>query len=490
MKALNLVSILLAITLQYALAMAQPGPPDSLWSRTYGGAGDDVCFAAEKTMGGGYILAGITSSFAAERCDLWLVKMDANGNPLWTRTIGGTYNEAAFSVQQTSDTGYVAAGYTTSYGDGYDFYLVKTNDSGDTLWTRNYSAFDLGVAYSVRQTTDGGYIMGGFGCSIFGQFTALWVVKTDAQGERLWTSSPGWPGYGSSGRVESVQLTSDGEYILAAWLIPAWGRDSAFRLVKMSSGGSERWTRIFGGSHMDRAKAVEETTDRGFIVVGYTYASGAGGADFFLVKTDMAGHLLWSRTYGGANDDLAYSVHQTMDGGYIMAGETNSFGAGNRDFYLVRTDGSGNPLWTRTLGGSRDEEARSVLQTSDGGYVVAGYTSSFGIGGKDLWLVKTGPELDAQPIDISLPMQYALHPNWPNPFNPSTRIAYDLPKTVYVTLTVFDLLGRQVETIVNDMQTAGNHTTILDGSHLPSGIYFCRMQAGDFVDAKKMVLLK
>ncbi|MBM3324979.1 MAG: T9SS type A sorting domain-containing protein [Calditrichaeota bacterium] len=182
-------------------------------------------------------------------------------------------------------------------------------------------------------------------------------------------------------------------------------------------------------------------------------------------------------------------MKQTSDGGFVLAGYTSSFGEGG-DFWLVKMGENGDSLWSRTFGGQRHDCCYSVQQSLDGGYALAGGTQSFGASESDFWLVKIGPELAAEPISFSLPSQYALHPNWPNPFNPYTRISYDLPKRGYVTLTIFDLLGREVATIVHSMQAAGNHTTIFDGSRLPSGIYFCRIQADDFVDAKKMVLLK
>ena len=174
-----------------------------------------------------------------------------------------------------------------------------------------------------------------------------------------------------------------------------------------------------------------------------------------------------------------------------MAGCTESFGAGERDFYLVKTNSQGDTLWTRTYGGSNEDYAYSVQQTDDGGYILAGYTESFGAGGADFYLVKTGPDIsEAEPVRISMPRQYALYPNFPNPFNPSTQIAFALPKNDRVSLKVFNLLGQDVATLVDEMQSAGTHAAFFDGSGLPSGIYLCRLRAGSFVETKKMVLLK
>jgi hypothetical protein len=173
-----------------------------------------------------------------------------------------------------------------------------------------------------------------------------------------------------------------------------------------------------------------------------------------------------------------------------VVGRTNSFGSGGYDFYVVKTNSQGDTLWTRNYGGSNDDRGWSVQQTADGGYVFAGSTGSFGAGQGDFYLVKTGPELAAEPVTVSLPVEYTLYPNWPNPFNPSTQIAYSLPKSSRVSLRVFNLLGQEVAALANERQSAGTHTVLFDGLGLASGIYLCRLQAGEFVQTQKMVLLK
>ena len=199
---------------------------------------------------------------------------------------------------------------------------------------------------------------------------------------------------------------------------------------------------------------------------------------------------LWSRTFGGPGHDRAFCVQQTTDGGYILVGYTYSFGMGSSDFWLVKTNASGDSLWSRTFGGLGRDEANSVQRVTDGGYILAGATFSFGAGDRDFWLVKTGREDSAEPLSNPLPEQYVLYPNWPNPFNPSTHIAYYLPKMSPVSLKVFNLLGQEVATLVDEMQSTGTHVISFDGSSWPSGIYLYRLQAGDFLQTEKMLLLK
>ena len=192
----------------------------------------------------------------------------------------------------------------------------------------------------------------------------------------------------------SVQQTADGGYIVAGYTNSFGAGDYDFYLVKTNSQGDTLWTRTYGGSDDDWAYSVQQTADGGYIVAGYTYSFGAGDDDFYLVKTNSQGDTLWTRTYGGSGDDEAYSVQQTADGGYIVAGYTSSFGAGSGDFYLVKTNSQGDTLWTRTYGGSGYDGAYSVQQTADGGYIVAGYTGSFGAGSDDFYLVKTNSQGD------------------------------------------------------------------------------------------------
>jgi uncharacterized delta-60 repeat protein len=373
------------------LGVAQP--PDSLWSRTFGGSDQDFAYSVQQTVDGGYVVAGRTYSFGAGFGDLYVVKTDGAGDPLWVHTYGGSNDDYAYSVQQTGDGGYVVAGNTRSFGAGSaDFYVVKTDGAGDTLWTRAYGGNNSDEAYSVQQTADGGYIIGGETRSFGLTYYDFYLVKTNDSGDTLWTRR-----YGGSNhdRARSVQETADGGYIVAGWTNsfgPGTPTYANFYLVKTNSSGDTLWTHTYGGSNNDQARSVQQTADGGYLVAGMTYSFGAGDYDFYLVKTDGSGNPVWTHTYGGTNNDQACSVQQTADGGYIVAGLTYSSGSGSDDFYLVKTDGSGNSLWTRTYGGSDADEAWAVQQTADGGYVMAGLTYSFGVGAGDFFLVKTGPE--------------------------------------------------------------------------------------------------
>jgi len=482
-------TLLLLISLFVASALGQPNP-DTLWTRTYGGSSYEEAYSVQQTADGGYVIAGCTASFGAGWYDFYLVKTDSQGDTLWTRAYGGGMGDYARSVQQTSDGGYIVAGRTGSFGSGgWEIYLVKVNGQGDTLWTRTYGGGSTDEAYSVQQTADEGYIVAGYTESFDAGSGDFYLVKTNGSGDTLWTRA-----YGGSGwdLATSVQQTADGGYVVAGMTRSFGAGDCDFYLVKTNNSGDTLWTRTYGESSCEEAFSCQQTTDGGYIVAGFTDSSGANYYDFYLVKTNSSGDTLWTRTYGGSYWDGAYAVQQTTDGGYVAAGPTVSFGAGNYDFYLVRTNSQGDTLWTRTFGGSESDNAYSIQQTTDGGYVVAGITYSFGAGFYgDVYLVKTGPEIsEAEPIGTPTPSQYILHPIFPNPFNPSAQITFELPKAGEVSLVVFNLLGQEVATLAHGMQSAGTHVAAFDGSHLASGIYFYRLQAGDFVQTQKMVLLK
>jgi hypothetical protein len=473
--------------------LAQPSP-DTLWTRTYGGSNEDRARAVQPTAEGGYVIAGWTWSFGAGFYDFYLVKTNSQGDTLWSRTYGGSSYDVAASVQETDSGGYIIAGYTNSFGAGTPTYtniwLVRTDSQGDTIWTSTYGGNSSDEASSVQQTSDRGYIVAGNTLSYGAGGADYYLVRVSSQGDSLWKKT-----YGGSGDEYAycVRQMDDDGYIIAGTTRSFGVGTPTYTniwLVRTNSGGDTLWTRTYGGSSGEAASCVQPTTDGGYIVVGSTYSFGAGQWDFYLVKTDFQGDTLWTRTYGGSNMDWAYSVQQTADGGYIVAGNTASSGEGSYDFYLVKTNSQGAMVWTRTYGGSNSDGAYSVRQTSDGGYIIAGETNSLGAGNMDFYLVKTGPELAVEPPAVSLPNEYALFQNYPNPFNPVTTIQYNVSGTGFVSLKVFNPLGQEVVTLVQGIVPAGSHAVAWDATNLPSGIYFLRMNAGEFVQTRKMVLLK
>jgi len=314
----------------------------------------------------------------------------------WDRTYGGAKVDSAYSVVQTVDGGYALAGATHSFGAGIDdFWLVKTNSTGHEQWSKTYGGTNMDGAWSIIQTDDDGYALTGRTWSSGAGASDPWLVKTDSAGNMEWNKT-----YGGAkpDRTDCIIQTADGGYALAGWTRSFGAGQDDFWLVKTNSTGDAEWKKTYGGAEWDTAESVVQTSDGGYALAGSTKSFGAGDSDFWLVKTDSAGNHLWDRTYGGTSDDCARSMIQTDDGGYALAGYTWSFGAGNSDFWLVKTDATGNLQWNQTYGGPGEDEARSrsMIQIPDGGYAITGFTKSFGAGSEDWWLVKTDADGNMQ----------------------------------------------------------------------------------------------
>jgi len=405
------------------------------FAKTYGGMYPDYAFSVQQTSDGGYIVAGETNSFTMGSLDIFLIKTDANGNIQWAKAYGGTGYDNARSVQQTSDGGYIVAGKTGSFGAGrYDIFLIKTDANGNVQWAKTYGGTDDEEAYSVQQTSDGGYIVAGWTRSFGAGYDDAFLIKTDANGNIIWAKTYGGTNLDSA---SSVQQTSDGGYIVVGSTASFGAGNSDIFLIKTDANGNIIWAKTYGGTGNDWAHSVQQTSDGGYIVAGYTNSFGAGAV--FLIKTDASGNIIWAKTYRGGG---AYSVQQTSDGGYILAGYTRSFGAGGADIFLVKTDANGNIQWAKTYGGMYDDEASSVQQTSDGEYIVAGFTASFGVNG-DIFLIKTDANGNIGSCSIvqnASPTVNTVSPtvNIPSPsvFSPSPTVNSASPTVISPTPTV------------------------------------------------------
>jgi hypothetical protein len=360
------------------------------FTATFGGSRPDVGYSVQQALDGGYIIAGWTSSYGAGGDDVWLVKTDASGNRVWDKTFGGAGYDRGHSVQQTSDGGYIIAGYTSSYGAGMDdVWLIKTDTLGDRVWDKTFGGTEDDLGVSVRKTTDGGYIIAGYTTSYGAGAADVWLVKTDASGSEVWARAFGGT---ESDMAYSVQQTSDGGYIVTGWTNSFGAGYDDVWLVKTDDSGNQVWNKTFGGSYDDEGHSVRQTSDGGYIIAGSAGHFGEIRADVWLIKTDSLGSKVWDKTYGGTESDVGYSVQQTSDGGYIVVGSTASFGGGEADVWLIKTDPSGNQVWNRTFGGPFVEVGFAVEHTADGGFVCTGITNSSNDSYDDVWLVKTDAE--------------------------------------------------------------------------------------------------
>ena len=557
------------------------------WDRNYGGKLDEWNASIQETNDGNIVVFGFTLSFGAVEgmSYCWLLKLDANGDMLWSKTYGSGAEEC-YGGKQTSDGGYIMVGRTyIESKTSYFVYVVRTDSLGNTLWEKYYgsSSSNEGVK-GIVETTDGGFVMAGWIEYENFEYDML-LIKINAEGDSLWSHTYSSPGYDAVGSV--IETLDGGLITTGVTMRSAADSDPHLLLMKADATGNLIWTRTYGSRHSYGA-FVEPTTDGGYIVTGSLYSGRDPHYDVWLLRTDSEGDTLWTRTYQFYEDghNAGECVRQTPDGGFIISGRAvtpnNCFHC--TDLFLMKTDPDGYIQWLEINEGQAetylsltqegdyllsgrghvDHESfntfvykrRSVslmanFETLDFGFVAPDSietkeltlynlgllnlnfeiepleqsafsleTSSGNIDPIDSLKIKvlydptnTSPHLDTLRIvgrdgtaevilvgnettgDIDSNGQigvrnYRLEQNFPNPFNPTATIEYTLPQSEDVSLIVYNLIGQEVAMLVSENQQSGSYSVTWNASNFSSGIYFYRLQAGDFVQTRKMVLLK
>ena len=359
----------LAVTL-VLLLLAAPSLAGITFEKTYGRLEIDGGHSVDQTSDGGYIVAGYVDWTSGDTlANLYLIRTDSLGDTLWTRTYGSDSVEfVGHSVRHTYDGGYFIVGYVEPGIHGAsDIPVWKFGPDGDLEWEKVFGNPLQECGYVGQQTTDGGYMIMGVSTTI--QPWQAYLIKTDSLGDTLWSSMLGFP-YSTAGR--SGEQTEDGGYIVTgdAFLDPVYG----MLLMKASSTGWPEWQKYYDLTPMrDSPRSVGQTTDGGYIVAGYSWDWHLENSQIYLLKTDEWGEEVWMRTYErGMFADEGHSVCQTYDGGYVIAGCTAPFAPENKDVYVIKTDSLGVVLWDTVFGTLGPDEGRSIQQTADSGYIVAG----------------------------------------------------------------------------------------------------------------------
>lgn len=468
---------------------------DTLWTTILGGNDDEFGYFAEQTNDGGYILTGWTKSFGTGLNDIWLVKTNSSGDTVWTKTFGGVNDENSSCVHQTNDGGYIIFGETDSFDPTYwKAWLIKTDAFGDTIWTSLLGENRHYFIQSGIELLGGNLIFVGYTKASGAGQEDIWLVKTNESGDIIWTETFG----GARNDLSTaIQQTNDGGFIIAASTNSFGAGNYDIWLIRTNADGDTIWTRTYGGTDTDHASDVKQTDDNGFIIAGSTRSFGHVNNynDAWLIKTDFNGDTIWTKTFGGDVHDGALSVQQTSDGGYIIVGGLgiDSF---NRDVWLIKTNSSGDTLWTKTFGGGNWDIGRSIEPTNDGGYVICGDFYSSASNNYDIWLLKTEPFPNSVELkENSIPERFNLEQNYPNPFNPSTKIGFRIADFGLVNLNVYDILGNEIATLINKELPAGEYEITFNvwtsrDLSLPSGMYFYQLKSDDLIETKKMLLLK
>jgi len=354
------------------------------WASSYGGPEEENVFRSVVTLEeGGYVVAAVTNSTGAGANDIWILRLNSSGGIEWQKTYGGTRNEEPRSIQQTTDGGFIVSGPTNSFGSGAnDVWVLKLDSDGTIDWEKTYGGSKADVSHAIEQTADGGYIVAGHTKSFGAGGQDYFVFKLNSTGGVEWQKAYGGPG---NDVIRFAKQVSDGGYI-AAGFTHSFGSRGDIMVVKLDSEGKMEWDKHYGGLKFEEPSTVLEVAD-GYIVLEQS-GSFSGSTDGWMFKVDFAGKIIWQKRIGAGGFDELSSAKQTPDGGFIVAGETRSFGISAEDYWVIKFDSSANIEWEKRYGGSRVEEAESVALAADGGYIVAGITKTFGSGLRDIWLIK------------------------------------------------------------------------------------------------------
>ncbi|MBJ12075.1 MAG: hypothetical protein CMG62_03215 [Candidatus Marinimicrobia bacterium] len=372
------------------------GDSHNWFVKTFSGDGNEVGASVLQENDDGYILIGTTSSFGSGLDDIWLIKTDYQGNQEWSTTFGGDANDRASLIQNTLDGGYIIVGTTSSYGNGSDdIWLVKTNEDGSEEWNKIFGEDGDETGSSVQQTNDGGYIVVGTIFSNNNTSDDVWLIKTDAEGNSIWSDAIGGP---ENDRGAFVQKTTDNGFIIVG-TTSSYGNGSYDAwLIKTDSDGNVQWNKTYGGAGNDQGHSVEQTDDEGYFIVG-CFDCESNESNMWLIKTNREGNEQWSQILGGNSYEWGRFGQQTDDGGYIVTGLTTSLGSGSSDAWLIRLNPQGEEIWDKTFGGVNGDGSSFVQETNDGGYILIGYTTSFSNNGSDIWLIKTDSDGNTEPYD-------------------------------------------------------------------------------------------
>lgn len=550
------VYLFIIITIIYCLSIALAQSPEIEWQNTIGGYETDFCRSIKQTDDGGYIVGGTSDSYTYSdkavdtrgKYDLWVLKIDAIGNIEWQRTLGGSENEEFASIEQTIDGGYILGGSSLSNISGEktennkganDYWILKLDNLGNIEWQETIGGQNQDWLYSIEQITDGGYILGGSSMSdISGDKTEdnlgvpystdIWIVKLDAIGNIQWQNTIG--GRNDEG-LASILQTEEGGFIIGGMSNSIISSDKTedskgekdFWIVKLDAVGNIEWQKTIGGQNHDQLTSIEQTTDDGYILGGYSASNISGdksensdGWDYWVVKLDKNGSINWENTIVGDRADELNSIHQTIDGGYILGGKSTSGISGDKtennkgwnDYWVIKLDINGNIIWQKVIGGNATDDLQDLQQTNDGGFILAGFSqseisgdkteNSQGGGDFDYWIVKLGPDL---PLSTEINLEYvvselfSLKSAYPNPFNPKTTIRYGLEIDNQVKIEIYDLSGKLLSTLHNNNQTQGWHSVIWNGTNqkgkqMPAGLYLSKITVGNESKTTKMMLLK
>lgn len=507
------------------------------WDRRFGGTSNEFLKCFQQTADKGYILGGFSySGISGDKTqpsngnlDYWIVKTDSLGNLQWDKDFGGSDDDALYSIQQTTDGGYILGGTSISGVSGdktkptwglYDYWIIKTDSLGNKQWDKDFGGTSNDEFFSLQQTHDGGFILGGYSSSgISGDKSQptwgaedFWIIKTDSLGNKKWDKDFGGTDYDV---LISLQQTADRGYILGGRSVsgisgdkaqPTWGAED-YWIVKIDSIGNKQWDKDFGGIFNDELFFIRQTVDKGYVLGGWSVSGISGDktqptwgdADYWIVKVDSLGNKQWDRDFGGTSSDRVYKISQTTDGGYLISGDSYSPVSGDKtennlgllQTWIVKTDSTGNKQWDKTLHTPGLDEDGQATETDNGCYTMANISDG-GIGGyktqpawnnsNDYWLIKFCDTTLIENIQFAIFNLQSVISISPNPTDEYSLISY--PFSVGNVLRVNDVMGKTIftKTVVSPASSFKLQTI-----HYPRGIYFVEVISENSKAVRKVV---
>ena len=465
--------------------------------KTIGSTGYDFGMSAQQTTDKGYIIGGSTSSFGNGTSDIYLLKTDSMGIAKWQRTYGGINIDRGTCVRQTTDKGFIISGYTNSIGaGGYDAYLIKTDSMGVKQWEKTYGGSDWDFANCVEQTNDGGYIICGSTYSYGKGKQDFYLLKTNQSGDTLWTRTYGGI---NDEEAKSVIQTSDGGFLLTGYTKSMGDTLGDFYTVKTNALGDTLWTNRFGGPQEDFSNDVLEKTAGGYIVGGGTKSFGNGDSDGIIVKISTAGISDTIYTIGLAGFEEFESITQRSDGKIAMVGTTTSFGNANGvgDIYFVILNNQLSFYNSNTYGSLESDIGYSIEKTSDRGFIICGITKGYNSNGlEDIYLIKTDTlgNTTSTVVNVVTDIETANMPNsetitiYPNPADKILHLVINFPIEDEPLITITDIIGRKY--FCKEIKTINNSTINIDfpTSEFKNGMYFMNIQNKNFIKTKELII--
>jgi|OpeIllAssembly_1097287.scaffolds.fasta_scaffold54350_1 hypothetical protein len=464
----------------YVSAYAQA--PDTIWTKTYGDSSYDFGSSIIQTNNNSFIISGTIGtqlSGNSYTTDIWVFGIDENGTKLWSHNYGGM---GGGEIENASDDEFFVAAETFNQGSWEDMQLLKINSLGDTLWTKTFYYTQHDYAPDIERTPDGGLVLLEY---TYGFSKGALLIKVNESGDTLWTRF--FPDDLYSLNPSSPQIDNDKGILFLIQEL-----DSSFIYKTDSLGNLLSINKVCTGPYS--ANKFLMTEDGNYLILG-RYSPTSDSSVIWISHIDNNFSPIWSNTYFSSTKfSYPTNVIKSNTEGYLIIGYESEESYSPSNGTILKINNSGDLIWRKSFGGVLSEKFRDILMLGNNQFFVIGTTESFGAGENDAWVLKFSADTATSAVknddNSKLPQGYILNQNYPNPFNPSTKISWKSLGGSWQTLKIYDVLGNEVATLVDEYRSAGNYEVEWDASSYPSGVYFYQLRTENYTETKKMILLK